>query len=684
MKVAKMSFQCLVVLMMFLWSVQAFATETVGGPYTADEHTVLLLHFDGNLTNESQYSADAVAHGTTSFYSVSARTGLGSSIYVNNGSKSDSSYISVADTAALDLTGSWTIEGWINIFTFGESSDDWRWVPRLAAKAGDDVWYQNNFFIEMWGDTRMYSCGYNVDGTSNWPQVNSPDYALEVGAWRHITFIRDTVRCVLIQLTHDASLNLVDFNVSSFDPITDNPPRVNSNPVTMGYAGGGGDSWLDGFLDEVRISNVVREFPIPPIVTNVTEMNNQTSEATSYEVGANIYSLFSTPMQSATLYYNIGSGWQQVAMTTVGTDSMSAAIPQQPAGSIVKYYVKAVDTDGLSFTQPQDAEDVNGTYYTFGIYTPQTQTLGLSFEEGSGVPQDASTYGQTVTVVGAPEYSTDAVVGTKSIYLEGDSSYLEIDSPFLTSEEFCVDFWLKADSIIDYCRILNRPSDASSYSNNSYQIRFNNTKKIQAMADSRLTLTSTITVEANTWYHVIFEVKKAAEGDTCGYYGAFEVLNAQNERISYSTGVFDTPVNNAMAPLRIGKAAGGTYPAYFKGYIDDVKIYNYPVAGINPNAVKESNVIPSEYILSQNYPNPFNPTTQIHFSIPRNQMVSLVVYDVLGRKVKSLLDSKMPAGQYNLTWDAKNDYGLDVASGIYFYTLKSDNCQKVKKMILMR
>jgi len=89
--------------------------------------------------------------------------------------------------------------------------------------------------------------------------------------------------------------------------------------------------------------------------------------------------------------------------------------------------------------------------------------------------------------------------------------------------------------------------------------------------------------------------------------------------------------------------------------------------------------IPQEYFLSQNYPNPFNPITTIVFSIPEEGSVSLVIYDVLGNEVATLVDEYKPAGTYEITWNAKN-----LPSGVYFYHLKTESFFQTKKMILMK
>lgn len=669
-----------------------FAQEQVGGPYTSDDNTMLLLHFDGDLSNESPKSEDGVFHGDPSnfFFVANPVTGLGQCLRIDNDSRSDSAYVTVADTTFLDLTGDWTIEGWVNIFTFGEGSSDWRWVPRLIIKPGDEVFWRPNYFVEMWGSTRFFSCGYQAASQDQWPQANSPDNTMVPGEWCHMAFVRDTTRHILMTIIHNADRELVNFSVADYLGFgaEDPTPIITDQPVHIGYAGGGGDSFLDGFVDEIRVSNVVREFPIPPIISDVTKLPNQEASVTEYEIGANIYTLFSTTIASAKLYYDTGTGYQSVDMVTVSGDSMSATIPQQPSGTVIKYYLEATDNNGLTYTYPLDAGWEAAEYYSFGIYTPETQTLDLSFEEGSGIPQDGSSYEHTVTMVGNPVYSTNAIDGSYSIYLEGDSSYLEVDSPFLNSETFAIDFWFSADTIKTYCRILNRPGSPSSWSTNNYQIRTNDQEQLEAICDGSVSITTDCTIEPNKWYHVLFEVQKAPEGDTCVYYGTFQLNDESDQELYLGYAGFDVMPLQSTAPLRIGKAGTSTgpeaYPPFFKGYLDNIKIYNYPAIGLLPVGISESENVPLRYELSQNYPNPFNPSTQIQFVIPTNQQVTLTIYDILGREVRTLVDGKMEAGRHVKRWDGDNNYGSNVASGIYFYRLEAKDYIKVRKMVLIR
>lgn len=93
---------------------------------------------------------------------------------------------------------------------------------------------------------------------------------------------------------------------------------------------------------------------------------------------------------------------------------------------------------------------------------------------------------------------------------------------------------------------------------------------------------------------------------------------------------------------------------------------------------------PSEFALSQNYPNPFNQSTKIEFSLAKSGFVSLNIYDILGRKVRTLVSERLSSGYKSVIWDGKNDDGNDVASGVYFYQLRVGDFSEPKKMVLLK
>ncbi|MCK4428289.1 MAG: T9SS type A sorting domain-containing protein, partial [candidate division Zixibacteria bacterium] len=100
---------------------------------------------------------------------------------------------------------------------------------------------------------------------------------------------------------------------------------------------------------------------------------------------------------------------------------------------------------------------------------------------------------------------------------------------------------------------------------------------------------------------------------------------------------------------------------------------------------------PVTFTLFQNYPNPFNPSTNIPFTVHGSQFMvhspihtTLKIYNILGQKVRALVDEPKEAGTYQVIWDGKDDRGKDVASGIYFYQLTAGDYKETKKMTLIR
>lgn len=98
-----------------------------------------------------------------------------------------------------------------------------------------------------------------------------------------------------------------------------------------------------------------------------------------------------------------------------------------------------------------------------------------------------------------------------------------------------------------------------------------------------------------------------------------------------------------------------------------------------PIGITQISSIVKEFKLEQNYPNPFNPVTNINFSIPKSEFVSLRVYDILGREVKSLISEQMSPGVYNVDFDASG-----LSSGMYYYSLRAGDNVSVKKMVLVK
>jgi hypothetical protein len=94
--------------------------------------------------------------------------------------------------------------------------------------------------------------------------------------------------------------------------------------------------------------------------------------------------------------------------------------------------------------------------------------------------------------------------------------------------------------------------------------------------------------------------------------------------------------------------------------------------------------VPTSFALSQNYPNPFNPSTRFNVDVPRQSIVSINVYNILGQKVAALLNGPVSAGSHEVIWSATDGHGNALPSGTYFVRMTADGFSAVQKVMLMK
>ena len=94
--------------------------------------------------------------------------------------------------------------------------------------------------------------------------------------------------------------------------------------------------------------------------------------------------------------------------------------------------------------------------------------------------------------------------------------------------------------------------------------------------------------------------------------------------------------------------------------------------------------IPDEFAVHQNYPNPFNPVTTLRYDLPEQTHVNIIIYDMLGRKIKTLINEQQDPGYKSLIWNATNDYEKPVSAGIYLYQIQAGEYISTRKMVLLK
>lgn len=101
-------------------------------------------------------------------------------------------------------------------------------------------------------------------------------------------------------------------------------------------------------------------------------------------------------------------------------------------------------------------------------------------------------------------------------------------------------------------------------------------------------------------------------------------------------------------------------------------------------AINPPGNLPRTFAVSRNYPNPFNPSTTIRYQLPRGSEVVLEIYNILGEKVRSLVNQRQEAGYHKVVWDGRDDNGVPVASGLYLYRFRAGKYEKTNKMVLLK
>ena len=95
-------------------------------------------------------------------------------------------------------------------------------------------------------------------------------------------------------------------------------------------------------------------------------------------------------------------------------------------------------------------------------------------------------------------------------------------------------------------------------------------------------------------------------------------------------------------------------------------------------------MIPVAFRLNQNFPNPFNPITTFRYDLREDALVTITIYDLMGRVVRTLVNKEQYAGFKSISWNATNDYGKPVSAGVYLYQVKAGEYMQTKKMVLLK
>ena len=638
------------------------------------EDMVLNLSFEGNsAVDSSDYGQEVLLVGDNISYSSDVAPGAGGTTSLNINSTEglpDTSYLEIAPPSPFINP---SLEGYLLDFWFKPTSFDH--ISRHYV-----FWKTGLVSVETFAPPEWpYAFKTNVMNVVNWP------FDLPLNKWLHIKVGR-TIDYDFTEF-YDANDSLLYVrtelhNLDAVEGWMEERPHSHA-PMTMGRR----PRWeLDAtahiFLDNVKFYNYPRNAPGALKGSNLINENQAPNQA----VDVTVQSSGSAAWFLSEVRYNIGGDWMSIDLTPVSATQFTGQIPGQSAGTMVQYYFRFEDNNGRVAVWPAEANA--GDYLEFGFEEPDQQTMDLTFEEGPpGPPVNNTAYGHDFVMVEKPLYTDDAAQGSQAMYFDGDSSYMVVNSPFMSSDDFTLEFYFKADADVATNSFFMIRFGRDQWARGTYRIRSLSGPRIefritQVKEDGSYEkqYAKNVNYEVDKWYRFYAEVASADTFFMQIYdVAADSLVGEAGQAITGQIAI------EPEQPMGIGGRPDGA--ALWAGKIDDVSFYNYALSiATSIDESSGSEVVPVAYSLGQNYPNPFNPVTNIEFTLPKNDHVKLIIFDVLGRKVAELIDKDLLPGRYQVQWNGQNSHGKQVSTGVYFYQLDARNGEffKVKKMLLMR
>lgn len=298
----------------------------------------------------------------------------------------------------------------------------------------------------------------------------------------------------------------------------------------------------------------------------------------------------------------------------------------------------------------------------------------------NGNADDAGKFNNNGIVSGAALVS-DRFNNRNSAYLfDGINDYIEVENSSSLNFErsITVNFWMKIGEFFEReAYVLSHGSWENRWKISITNKRIRWTVKTDAGIKD---LDSETELILDSLYNV-----------TALYDGAdFEIyINGKLNAISsFSGSILPTNIN-----LLIGQVLPGNSRYNFKGVLDDVRIYNYALSLweiknlydiVTSVKGQSGEYIPGQNILRQNYPNPFNGQTRINYQIKEAGFVHLEIFNLLGQKIRTLVNKEETPGVYSVIWNGRDDFGEYTASGIYFYRLEINDFVLNRKLMFLK
>ena len=430
----------------------------------------------------------------------------------------------------------------------------------------------------------------------------------------------------------------------------------------------------------------------PPISTNIRRDIVEVTPNQPVEISASIEDLDGT-VAEARVYYSVNQGAKDsVQMTFSATDQLyKATIPGVVLDSaLVDFYIWAKDNEDLVSLTPVDT--VKQKYFYLVLNRP-LEIQDAQYSPFGGGYSAYNNYRISITGVVTSDSSDIKGFGSAAlrIYMqngEGPWSGIQIATNGTMGTQVLN---LQRGNKVTVTGVVREVFDVTVIDSLS---AITVVAPINPLPATHVLTTGVIGTAGNNaigkeeWESVLVQYNNvsitALSADGTSNFGEIYVSDGSgNTRVELEEG--NHPYQNGTIPARpILVGLNDTFDA-LKG----VLYYSFSNYKLVPRKnddfvnyatdVNDEKGLPTDYSITQNYPNPFNPSTTISYALPKEEMVTIRVYDILGQVVKTLVNQSQSAGTHNVTFNANS-----LTTGIYFYSIQAGNFNQVKKMMLLK
>ena len=412
----------------------------------------------------------------------------------------------------------------------------------------------------------------------------------------------------------------------------------------------------------------------PPIISDITRQPAAPKSSDDVLIGAKIIDVNGS-VSLAQVHYRIDQGRWQIGNMSGADSIFTFTIPKLADNSFVQYFIRSVDNVGDWSLMPGD------TSRSQFFYNVRDEGLKVKDLQWTPFKDGNSGYrGMEVTVSGVVTASPDDILG----------DYIIQDKDGTAWSGIWVNDAVHTPRRGDLVRVTATVEENFNLTRLNFITAFDSLDTGYTIEPLKITTgqARTGSPEAESFEGVLVEFSNVFVSnpfpDGTANYGELEINSGDGGYRVDDNGTFRGNYDSTFAlndkiekVIGIGWFSFNNYKLKPRGAED--------VIGHKPSSVSQRNDgLELSYELKQNYPNPFNPTTSIAYRIGKRQLVELTVYNIMGQKIRTLVNEYKSAGQYTIQWDGRNDRGAQVSSGVYFFSIKAGDFIKTNKMVLLR